>query len=162
MATTRQLHLHRSQSLNPNPRVLHLLRPRSSRGNSGEGSTSSCSPVLDTAWDWGMCGGSRTFVIEMEEVSSLQACSLPSEVSDALHAWVCVYVCKDLLHPFGQEPFFALPLGVRLPPNHAGLFCTLCPELSKAAFLNWELEHKAFLNPLNRDRVFPDYIPDQT
>lgn len=83
---------------------------------------SSCSPVLDTAWDWGTCGGFPIFVIEMEEVSSLRA-KYPSEVSNPLNAWV--YVCEDLLHPFGQEELFALPLGVHYSLSHAGLFCTL-------------------------------------
>ncbi len=133
MATARQLRLHHSHSLNPAPRVLCPLLL--SRGSSGEGSTSSSSPVSDTVWDWGTCGGSRTFVTVMEEVSSLQTHSLPSDVSDALNA--CVYVCNDLLHPSGQEALLALPLGVHCPPNHAGLFCTLSPELSNAAFGTW-------------------------
>lgn len=77
MATTRQLHLCHSQSLNPDPQFLHSLQPRLSRGSSGEGSTSSCSPASDTVWDWGTCGGSPIFVTAMEEVSGLQSCPFP-------------------------------------------------------------------------------------
>lgn len=81
MATPWRLHLH--PSLNLDPRVLRPLRPRSSRGSSGEGSTSSCSPASGTAWDWGTCGDSPTFVIATEEVSGLPACPFPSEISSA-------------------------------------------------------------------------------
>lgn len=81
MATPRRLHLH--PSLNLDPRVLRPLRPRSSRGSSGEGSTSSCSLASGTAWDWGTCGDSPTFVIATEEVSGLPACPFPSEISSA-------------------------------------------------------------------------------
>ncbi len=154
MATTRH-RLHLSPCMNPSPRVLQPFQPRLSRGSSGEGSMSSCSPASDTAWDWGTCGGSLTFVIVMEEVSSLKACSLSSEISDALNAWM--YANNDLLHPFGQEALFALPLGVRCPLNPIGLFCTLCPEFSMATFC---FEHKAFTNPLSGDTVFLDYTPE--
>lgn len=107
MATARQLCLCLSRRLNA--RVLYPLRPRLCRGSSGEANTNFCSPVSDTAWDWGTCGGSRTSVIVMEEVSSLQECSLPSEVSKLLSTEA--YVCIDMLHPLGQEAL-NLPLGV--------------------------------------------------
>lgn len=108
MATARLLRLLPSHSLNA--QVLYPLRPRLYRGSSGEASTSSCSPVSDTAWDWGTCGGSRTSVIVMEEVSSLQECSLPSEVLKLLSTEA--YVCIDMLQPLGQEALIQ-PLGVR-------------------------------------------------
>lgn len=108
MATALRQRLCPSHSLNA--QVLYPLRPRLYRGSSGEASTSSCSPVSDTAWDWGTCGGSRTSVIVMEEVSSLQKCSLPCEVSKLLSTEA--YVCIDMLHPLGQEAL-NLPMGVR-------------------------------------------------
>lgn len=86
MDTTQEPRLHHSHSLNPDPRALHPLNPQPSRESSGAESTSSCSPVLDTVWDWGMCGGSRTFVTAMEEVSGRQA--LSSKTSNALNLWV--------------------------------------------------------------------------
>lgn len=107
MATARQPRLRPSHSLNA--QVLYPLQPRLYRGSSGEASTSSCSPVSDTAWDWGTCGGSRTSVIVMEEVSSLQECPLPSEVSKFLSTEAHVRI--DMLHPLGQEAL-NLPLGV--------------------------------------------------
>lgn len=65
MVSTHQVHLHHSHSLNAN----YLLQHRLSRGSSGVESMSSCSPALDTAWDWETCGGSPTFVTAMAEVS---------------------------------------------------------------------------------------------
>lgn len=128
MARTKQLHLHHSRSLNRHPGVRHPLQP--SQGSSGVGSTSSCCPVLDTAWDWGTCGASRTSVTAMEEVSGLQ--ELPLKASHALNAWA--YVCNHLLHPCEQEALLAMPLCVHCPPDHAGLFCTFSPALSVKAF----------------------------
>lgn len=113
MATTLRQHLCLSLSL-PD---LHPLRPRLSRGSSGGGSMSSCSPVLDTAWDWGTCGVSPTSVTGTEEVSSCKNVSCSLKFQRAYKALVCewVYVCVwgDLLHLFGQEALSALPLGVR-------------------------------------------------
>lgn len=89
MATTLQQHLCLSLTL----RVQHPVRPQPSRGSSGGGSTSSCSPVSDTAWDWGTCGVSRTSVTGMEEVSSCNSvsCSLKSQTACRALRVSCVY-----------------------------------------------------------------------
>lgn len=129
----------------PEPRV--LLQLPSSPGSSGEGSTSSCSPAWDTAWAWPTCGGSRTFVIATEEVSGLQAPSLPSEDSNALNA--CAYhtsvtICHTRL---GKRPPSAVTLGVSCPPNRDGKLSTLGLELSTAAFSAGSRSPKPTANP---------------
>lgn len=61
-----------SRSFTLNLQLLHWPR-RLNPGSSGAGSTSSCSPVSDTAWVWETCGGFRTSVTAMEEVSGRHA-----------------------------------------------------------------------------------------
>lgn len=89
MATAPWQHLCLRLSL----QVLHPLRPQSSSGSSGGASMSSCSPALDTAWDWGTCGVSRTSATGTEEVSSCKKRFLFSEASKSFQSTWCLRVC---------------------------------------------------------------------
>lgn len=103
MATTLRQHPCLSLSLP----VLHPLRPQPSRESSGGGSMSSCSPALDTAWDWGTCGVSPTSVTGTEEVSSCKSVSCSLKSQKAYKALLCerVFVSGVICYTYlGRRP----------------------------------------------------------
>lgn len=103
-----------SRSFTLNLQLLHWPR-RLNPGSSGAGSTSSCSPVSDTAWVWETCGGFRTSVTAMEEVSGRHA-RTHADVSETFECWFAWV--KSSVYALGCAPCHYYSTLIRTLPGY--------------------------------------------